>query len=154
MSISFGYSAEVKRKPMLGFTILKANGIDATEAEFFSKILLEKIKETGVYTTIDFSELTLRLSEQGFADTCNDAQCAIIAGQVVGSDFFGFGSIGMIGKSYIISMQLVEVRTGKIVRDVSEFYKGKRKDFEEKIIPLFALKLCGIYIEEKGKKKR
>ena len=137
-------SAVVSKVPIFGFTVLQAYGIDRYDAKVFSQILRTEINKLGVYQTLEFSEITIRLAEQNLPNSCGDPQCAIIVGQIMGADCFGFGTIGKIGKAYVISMQIVEVRTGKIIRDVSEFYKGKKKRFITKIIPHFAQQICGI----------
>ena len=95
----------------------------------------------------------MRLSEQNIAPQVNDAQAAIIAGQILGADFFGVGSVDKIGKSYAVSMQIVEVRSGRVIKNQSEFYKGNFKKFQKLVIPYFAKKLCGIPVDEKPPKK-
>jgi hypothetical protein len=136
-------------KPTFGFTILEANGIEQYDATVYSQILRNAIDNTGVYQCLEFSDMSMRLNEQGLPDRCTDAHCAIAAGQILGADFFGFGTIGSVGKAFIISMQIVEVRTGRIIRDISEFHKGKKAEFEQKVIPRFAWRLSG---SEKVKK--
>lgn len=140
--------AEGKRL-VLGFTLLESSGIDKYDAEVLSRQVRKEIEAAGVYRTIEFSEISLRLAEQNLPGRCADVQCAIVAGQLLGADFFAIGSIDKIGKTYAISMQLVEVRSGRIVRNVSEFYKGKLRKFEKNIIPLFARKISGLSVEEK-----
>ncbi len=131
-------------KPILGFTVLQPNGVEYSEALYYSNMLREAIDNTGVYQCLQLSDVSMQLNEQGLPEICTDAHFAVSAGQIVGADFFGFGAVGSIGKTFIISMQIVEVRTGKIIRDISEFHKGKKSVFEQKIIPLFAMKLSGI----------
>lgn len=136
-------------KPTFGFTVLEADGIERYDATVYSQILRREIDNAGVYQCLEFSDMSTRLNEQGLSDRCTDAHCAIAVGQILGADFFGFGTIGSVGKAFIISMQIVEVRTGRIIRDISEFHKGKKAEFEQKVIPRFAWRLCGI---EKVKK--
>jgi hypothetical protein len=135
-----------------GFTVLQANGMDESDANVYSQLLRKAIDDIGIYATLEFTDITLRLAEQNLPNSCVDPQCAIVAGQILGAHCFGFGTIGMVGKTFTISMQVVEVRTGKIIRDISEFYEGKRKGFINKIIPRFARRLSGI--EKKGKRKK
>ncbi|MBN1578018.1 MAG: hypothetical protein JW913_15770 [Chitinispirillaceae bacterium] len=115
-------------------------------------MLRKAIDNAGVYKTLEFSDVTMRLAEQGLPNSCPDAHSSIVAGQILGTDYFGFGTIGSVGKAFLISMQIVEVRTGRIIRDISEFHKGKKKAFEKKVIPRFAQKLSGIE-KKNGQKK-
>jgi hypothetical protein len=140
-------------KETLGFTALKPSGIDSYDATVFSQILRSAVHKAGVYSTLEFSDITMRLAEQNLPDKCHEAQCAIVSGQLLGTDFFGFGSVGKIGKAYTISMQIVDVRTGRITSDLTEFYRVKKSEFETKCIPIFAQKLCGIEIEDTKRKR-
>ena len=140
-------------KQTLGFTILKASGIDPYDAKVYSQFLRTAVNKVGVYSVLEFSDISMRLAEQGMPDMCHEAQCAVVLGQILGTEFFGYGSIGKIGKTFIISMQILEVRTGRIIRDITEFYKGNTSGFQKKSIPLFAQRLCGIEVIDKKRKK-
>jgi hypothetical protein len=136
-----------------GFTTLKPSGIDSYEATILSQLLRKEVEKTGIYSTLEFSDITIRLTEQNIPNTCFDVCCAVAAGQILGVDFFGFGTIGKVGKAYTLSMQVVEVRSGRIIQDSSEFFKGKKADFEQKVIPLFAKRISGIKVEEKSRRR-
>jgi hypothetical protein len=148
-----GLHGSGKPPATLGFTGLKAYGFEPGEAAAYGEMLRRGINSAGKYAALEFSEISVRLAEQGLPDTCFNAQCAIIAGQILGIDYFGFGSIGSVGKkSYQISMQIIEVRTGRIVSDVSRFYKGKLKDFTGIVLPQFALAISGIAVDDNQRK--
>ncbi|MBN1759548.1 MAG: hypothetical protein JW863_14570 [Chitinispirillaceae bacterium] len=142
------HADDMSRKSF-GFTPLTASGIDDYEATVFNQQLRNEIEKIGLYSILEFSEIQTRLAEQGLPNSCSDLHCAVVAGQLLGVEYFGFGSIGKVGKTYIMSMQLVEVRTGRIIRDLSEFFKGKRSAFRQKIIPRFATRICGLEYEKK-----
>ena len=145
--------AEGKRQRTFGFTPLEASGIDTYDANVFSQQLRNEIDKAGVYATLEFSDVSIRLAEQNLPPICSDAHCSIVAGQILGVEFFGFGTIGKVGKVYTLSMQVVEVRTGRIVRDISEFFKGNKNAFKIKAIPEFAMKISGIEVEKKSKRR-
>lgn len=151
--IAMSLNAGDTLRKSFGFTTLKANGIDEYDATIFSQSLRKAIEQVGVYSTLEFSDITIRLAEQNLPNTCFDAHCSVVAGQILGADYFGFGSIGKVGKVYTLSMQVVEVRSGRIIRDISEFFKGKRAVFEAKAIPRFAYRICGIEDVKKYKKR-
>lgn len=132
------------KHPTLGFTPFESSGIDKYDASIMNSIISKSFESAGIYKTLEPSDIALRLAEQNLPPTCSDVQCAIIAGQILGTDFFGIGSIGRIGKTYTISIQIIEIRSGRTIRNVSEFYKGNKKNFEEEIIPYFARKASGI----------
>jgi hypothetical protein len=140
-------------KPILGFTSLESSGVDKYDATIIGQQLRKEIASVGIYQTLELSDISLRLAEQNIPGRCADVRSAIAAGQILGADFFGIGSVDRIGKTYAISMQIVEVHTGRIILNVSEFYKGKLKKFSEKIIPLFAQEISGIVVEKKNNRK-
>lgn len=143
------------KRPILGFTELSASGIDAYDATIVSQQLRKLIDSIGVYKTLEFSDIQLRLASQNIVAQVKDVNAAIIAGQILGTDFFGIGSIDQIGKkTYAISMQIIEVRSGRSIINTAEFYKGNFKNFQKIMVPLFAQKICGINIEEKPSRKK
>ncbi len=141
-------SAETKARS-LGFTVLSAEGIDPYDAKIYSQLLRKGIDQAGVYSTLEFTEIRMRLAEQNLPDNCTDVTSAVIAGQILDVDFFGFGTVGKIGKTYTISMQVIDVRSGRIIKDVSKFHKGGRSGFEKEAIPLFAYELSGREMKKK-----
>lgn len=139
-----------RRSYTLAFTPLAASGIDEYDAKVFNEQLRDEIEKLGVYSTLEFSDVQVRLAEQNLPNSCSDLNCAVIAGQLLGVEYFGYGSIGKVGKAYTLGMQIVEVRTGRVVRDVSEFFKGRKSAFKIKIIPELAARVCGVeYIKRK-----
>jgi hypothetical protein len=147
----FSEGGEQKQRTF-GFTELEPSGVDRYDAKVYSQILRWSIANLNVYSTLEFSDVTTGLAQQDLPNTCNTPRCAIIAGQILSVDVFGFGTIGKIGKTFTISMQLVDVHTGKTVVNISEFYKGRKKKFKSEIIPLFAHRICGIEPEKEKKK--
>ena len=127
-----------------GFTQLAASGIDADDAAMLSLELRNQIEKIGLYSILEFSEIQTLLADQDLPDICSDLHCAVVTGQLLGVEYFGFGSIGKVGKTYTISMQLVDVRSGRIIRDITEFFKGNQSAFRKKVIPRFAYKICGL----------
>lgn len=128
----------------LGFNLLKASGIEERDAVVFSEQFKAEIEKVGVYSTMAFSEVESLLSDQGLPNTCYELHCATVAGQLLGVDYFGFGSIGKVGKAYTLSVTVVEVRSGRVIYEESEFFKGKRSTFTKKIIPLIAAQISGV----------
>ena len=150
MAVAAAVGAGQQRGYTMAFTPLTASGIDEYDAKVFNEQLKDEIKRLGVYSTMEFSEVQVRLAEQNIPNSCADLNCAVIAGQLLGVEYFGYGSIGKVGKAYTLSMQVVEVRTGRVVRDASEFFKGRKSAFKIKVIPEFAARVCGVeYIKKK-----
>ncbi len=150
MVITAAVGAGERSSYTLAFTPLAASGIDEYDVKVFNEQLRDEIEMLGVYSTLEFSEVQTRLAEQNLPNACSDLNCAVIAGQLIGVEYFGYGSIGKVGKAYTLSMQIIEVRTGRVIRDVSEFFKGRKSVFKRKILPELAARACGVeYIKRK-----
>jgi hypothetical protein len=89
------------------------------------------------------------LKEQGFqqSDVCDEATCAIELGKLLAVNHMVMGGIGMVGKTYTLSVRVVEVGTGKINKDFTEYHKGSTDELLTKVIPMLAQKIAGTYVE-------
>lgn len=139
-------AAEQKRKTF-ALSSLAPSGIDSQEAADYSQHLREAINDVGLYSMLAPADLEQRLTDQDIRSYCVDVRGAIVAGQVAGVDYLAFGSIGKIGKAFAVSLQVVEVRSGSVVRDVSEFFKGKKSVFLSEVMLRVAAETCGVQLE-------
>jgi len=106
-------------------------------------VLISNLGKTGTFQVLERSKMDEILKEQGFQKSgiCNESSCALEMGQLLGVELIGLGNIGLVGKTYAVSVRMVEVKTGKVVIDVNEFFKGSRDDLMTKIIPSIAQKI-------------
>ena len=58
------------------------------------------------------------------------------------------GSIGKLGETYSISVRVISVSTGEILKDVSETYKGSIDNLLEEQIPNIAKRLAGQKVKQ------
>lgn len=140
-------AAEPRRKTF-ALSSLAPSGIDSQEAVDYSQHLRDAINDLGLYSMLETADLEQRLTDQDIRSYCVDVRGAIVAGQVAGVDYLAFGSIGKIGKTFAVSLQVVEVQSGSVIRDVSEFFKGKKNVFLSEVMPRVAAETCGIQLED------
>ena len=82
-------------------------------------IILELVKE-GKYEVIDRNNMDKILKEWEFQQSgCVARECAVEAGKMLGVGKVIIGSVNIVGKTYYLSLQLVNVTTGKI-ENISE----------------------------------
>lgn len=95
---------------------LEAKGIEKSEASIISDKLRNVLFNSPVFSVLERSQMEEILKEQGFQQTgCTDQSCAVEIGQLLGVKYIVAGSIGKLGKTYLLAIRLIDVATGKIV---------------------------------------
>lgn len=88
--------------------------IDKGIARSLAESVRIEIVNSGKYEVIDRSNMDKILKEQAFQMTgCTAKNCAVEAGQMLGVGKVVAGTVGLIGKTYYITLSLVNVETGK-----------------------------------------
>ena len=141
---------DCQEKPSCAVLMLHADEASSDIYEFESRTLTTRFTEDltkfGAYNVLDTADMvkTLGEKEQGEIKTCRLKGCAVRAGQDLNVDYVIYGIFGHIGSMYSIETNLVEVKTGKLVQQVTTDFEGDRRSFAEKV-PLENLKsLLGI----------
>lgn len=134
----------------LAFTRLRESGLDADEAEKYSTYLQIALTETTQWEVMDYSVTASLISERGGSPKCANLQCAIVNGQLLNVDYICFGSIETIGPTFSITVQVADINSGRLVANVSKFFKGKEKVFVTKTIPSVAQQLATALVGKKN----
>ena len=140
-------------KVTYALSTLDAKGVTADEADVLSSRLRSELVNLG-FTLLERGKMDEILKEQGFQKTglCSETTCLVEMGQLLGVSYMVAGSIGRVGSSYSISVRLFSVKTGEIVKDISQTFKGSIDDLLETEIPVVARKLAGIKTDQKNRK--
>jgi len=111
-------------------TLKNGDGVSAADAELITDRLNAELFRTGKVTMMEREQINAVLKEQGFqrSGACTDAECLVEMGQVLGVRFIATGSIGLLGKMYMVNLRLIDVRSGQIERVVSKDVKGGIED--------------------------
>ncbi|MBN1577336.1 MAG: hypothetical protein JW913_12330 [Chitinispirillaceae bacterium] len=139
----------VQQKKM-AFSRLKESGLSGEEAETFSMYLQIALTDATQWEIMDFSVTKSLIMERGGGVSCTNLQCEIINGQLLSVDYMCFGSIETIGKTYSLNVQVADVASGRLVANVSKFFKGKEKVFISKTIPQVARQVATAIIGKKA----
>lgn len=147
ISFSIAFSQEA-----IAIHPLKASGIEQSQAEVLTDAIRAEISHLGKFDIMERSEMDNILKEQGFQSSgaCDDDACALEMGKILAVRYMVLGSVGMLGKTYSISVRLVDVGTGKIVRNKSEYYKGEIDKLLTEVVPSLSKKLVDGFGEEKS----
>jgi hypothetical protein len=86
--------------------------------------------KTGSVDVMERDQMSEILKEQGFQQSgaCSNEACMIEMGQILGVQKLVTGSIGRVGSMYLLNIRMIDIKTAKITRTVSEDVKG---DLEE-----------------------
>ena len=84
-----------------------------------SRPLTESVRRelvmSGKYEVIDRGNMNKILGEQKFQMSgCVVQECIVDAGQLLGVGKIVSGSVGIVGKTYYLTLQLIDVKTGKV----------------------------------------
>jgi TolB-like protein len=134
-----------------------SGGVTASEAVALtdalrSEIVRSKVVKNGTYEVMERAQMDEILKEQGFQQTgvCDEANCAVEMGRVLAVKFMLLGNVGKVGQTFTMNLRLVDVQTGKIIRDITEFHSGTTDDLLVKVVPIVAGKIMGTYVKRKS----
>jgi Curli production assembly/transport component CsgG len=131
---------------------LKATGVTENEALSLTDALRSELGKSGKYQVMERSQMDDILKEQGFqrSGACDEASCAIEMGKILAVNYMVMGNIGMVGKTYTLSVRFVEVGTGRILKDFTEYHKGTADELLTQVVPLLSQKIAGSYQPRKS----
>jgi TolB-like protein len=122
---------------------LDPTGIAPTDAQFLSDRLRTELFQTGAFQVVERDKMNAILQEQGFQRTgCTTLECAVEIGQLLNVKIIVAGSIGKIEELYSISLRMIDVQSGMIIRTATQDYRGKLSDVLTRIIPEMASSLA------------
>lgn len=134
--------------PSIAVMDLDAKGIAKDEASVLTDKLRGQLFQTGRFQVIERSVMDEILKEQGFQQTgCTSKECAVEAGQLIGVQYIVAGSIGRIEKTYLLSVRLINVATGKIEKNVQKEQTGSLTDVLKNGIPYVVKELTKTFTE-------
>jgi TolB-like protein len=108
-------------KQQIAVLALDPVGVSKSESITLTNRLRSEMVKTGAFTILERDKMDVILKEQGFQMTgCTSSECAVEAGQLLNVKQICSGSIGKIGSIYTVTVRLVDVETGKILKNVTE----------------------------------
>jgi hypothetical protein len=139
-----------QEKPSCAVLMLHADEASTDIYEFESRTLTtrfaQELEKFGKYNVMNTGEMTTKLSEseKGEIKTCKLKGCAVRYGAALNVDYVIYGVFGHVGSMYSIETNLVEVKTGKLVQQVTTDFEGDRRAFAEKVPPENLKSLLGV----------
>ncbi len=93
-------------------------GISEGEAQAIANRLETELNRLDSFTVLERRRMDDILQEQGFQQSgaCDDSQCQVQIGQLLGVDRLVVGSLGKVGNIYSLNAKLLDVQSGTILR--------------------------------------
>lgn len=133
-----------KHVPNVAVLPLSAQGVDSASAQVLTDALSDELLKSGKVRVMERSQMTEVLKEQGFQNggACDQSECAVQMGKLLGIDKIVVGSLGRFGSTYTLSLRGVDVGTGEVVASVRKLQKGEMDAILTDLLPSVAQELA------------
>lgn len=137
--------------PLVAVMPFEGRQVGADEAAILSEALAAEMTRSGEVRLMERSQMDKILAEQGFQNSgaCSGTECAVEVGQILGIDRMVVGSVGHIGRTYVLSARMVNVGTGEVFRSSSRQAQGEIDQILTTLVPQVAQELLGRSLEIK-----
>ncbi len=110
------------------------------------------LSQTQVFDMIERDKMKDILKEQDWimTENCNDAECAVQVGQLLGAEIMFAGDIGKMGQIYTIDIRMLDVSTSRILLTKTEDFKGELEGLLS-VMKLIANDFAGIKADGRSK---
>jgi TolB-like protein len=128
-------------------------GITPAEAATLSDAFSAQLVETGEFTVVDRNRIKAVLQEQGFqqSEACSQVECVVEAGRILNVQQMFAGTIGKIGRTFNVTIQVIDVQTAQIKLSKSRQHSGAVEELLSDVVPELASEMAS---ELTGKKVR
>jgi TolB-like protein len=128
IALGLSFALAQDDRPTVSVIDLRAlEGVTEGEAQILTDRLMSEIAATDVYRIVNRSERNARLEQLGYemSGACDDATCVAEIGRELGVEKMISGSIGRLGQTWTVMVQLVDVETALTENPVHNDYKGE-----------------------------
>jgi hypothetical protein len=145
VSAALGAGPEGSRLPLLAVMPMEARQVSADDALILSEALASELQNSGEVRVMERTQMDKILSEQGFqkSGACSGTECAVEVGQLLGIDRMVVGSVGHLGRTYVLVARMVNVSTGEVLRSSTRQAAGEIDQILTSLVPDVAADLTG-----------
>jgi len=125
LQIPDSFAQSSGRKNLAVFTFA-ARGMTDIEASAISDRIRNEFAQSDQYTILERGMMEEILKEQAFqlSGACSESSCLVEAGQLLAVHYIVGGSVTHVGNLFTLEARIVDVESGKIVKNVIEDYMG------------------------------
>lgn len=116
---------------------LQAKGVAANEADVMTDALVSQLQRSEGQRVMERSQMDQIMREQGFekSGACDGSECAVQMGRLLSVDHIVVGAVGLVGHTYTLSLRMVNVGTGEVLRSSMKSRAGTIDDVLTKLVP-------------------
>lgn len=130
-------------QPLVAVMSLEARKVDTSDALTLRDALSNHLIATGEVRVMERAQVEAILREQGFQQSglCDQNECAVQVGKLLGIDRIVVGSVGKIGETFTVALRMVDVTTGEVLATASRNQRGQIDAVLTDLIPQVAAEL-------------
>jgi TolB-like protein len=118
-------------------------GVKEEEAESITEMMSAALQNTGRFTLVERKKMNAVLQEQGF-QSIQSGEDAVKAGKILAVQKMFSGSIGMLGKKYIVNLKMIDVESSRVDFMRSWTYDDDLEDIGKEFFPEIAQEVVKI----------
>ena len=110
-------------------------GIEQTKAATLTDVLCTALKDLGGHKVVNRDDIQAMLSHVRDQQLlgCDDTRCLVQIGGALGVSLLVYGNIGMLGKTYVINLKLIDIDKAEVKNRISEKYDGNEAGLIKKM---------------------
>lgn len=101
---------------------LVGKGVSQPEADLITEQVRANMLTTGTFKVMERSMMDQIMKEQGFQQSgnCDNSECMVEVGRVLGVQNLVVGSVGKVGRIFMMNVKIVDVSTGEVLKSLTE----------------------------------
>jgi TolB-like protein len=108
---------------------LEGENVSRDQVNILTSRLSSQLLKSGVFRLVERQEMETILKEQGFQQAgCTSSRCAVEIGQIVNVEQIVAGSVGYTDGLWVISLRMIDVGNGRIVKTSETETEGSFKE--------------------------
>jgi len=129
--------AQPTTTPAVAVMPLLVRGLDSNAVRVMEDALTDGLIRTGKFRIMERSQMASILDEQGFqrSGACDGEQCAVQIGKLLGVQRSLIGSVGLLGKTYVLNVRLIDISTGEAIATSQRSFVGEIDKALTEMIP-------------------
>jgi hypothetical protein len=141
--LSLSYAQSQPRVPLLAVLPLQSRGLDTNSLRILEDGLAQALLQGGKVRLLERAQMSNILKEQGFqkSGACDQNDCAVEVGKLLGVERGVAGSVGLLGKSYVLNLRMVDIASGEILSASQRTSSGEIEKVLTETMPLSAADL-------------
>lgn len=132
-----GFASSQERAPLVAVMPLQTRGVDSNATRILEDAIADGLVGTGEMRLMERAQMAQVLAEQGFQEsgTCDQSECAVQVGKLLGVERAVVGSVGYLGKTYVINTRVVDIGSGEVLRSSQQRLTGEIDQVLSDLVP-------------------